>query len=155
LFEEAKEIAGEALSSVIVRALREYVTRHQEKEKGMRDVAIKVGSAGAEREQRFVGAQLGNWTGLSEDKEWYLDAKIYRTQKGNWAIYLVHVCKASMLTNQQEWKQSGDYLVNSKRAELIVAQQPEDLEDKIPKALVTMVHELALREDNAVEVLDI
>ena len=34
LFEEAKEIAGEALSSVIVRAISEFVSRSREMKKG-------------------------------------------------------------------------------------------------------------------------
>ena len=36
LFEEAKDIAGGALSSVIARALREYVSKHQKKTQGMK-----------------------------------------------------------------------------------------------------------------------
>lgn len=155
LFEEAKTIAGEALSSVISRALKEYVARHQEKEKGMKEIALKVGSAGAEREQRFVGSQRGEWQGFSNDKEWWLSAKIYRTQKDNWAIYFVHVCKASLLTNKKQWKESGDYLINSKSSELLVATTPEGLKNKLPVELYKKLKELAEREETPIEYLDI
>ena len=155
LFEEAKNIAGEALSSVISRALKEYVARHQEKAKGMKEIALKVGSSGAEREQRFVGAQVGDWSGFSDDKQWWLSAAIYRTQKNNWAIYFVHVCKASLLTNKKQWKESGDYLINSKSSELLVATTPEGLKNKLPIELFKKLKELAEREETPVEYLDI
>ncbi|MGQ9676148.1 MAG: EXLDI protein [Chloroflexota bacterium] len=155
LFEEAKSIAGEALSSVIARALREYVARHRERERGMAEVSVRVGSGGSEREQRFIGSQIGKWAGVSDDKEWWLEAKIYLTQKGNWAVYLVQVCKASLLTDPKEWKRSGDYLVNARRADLLVAREPKELEGKLPEALRAMLEELAERNERPVEYLDI
>src|SRR5487761_902263 len=88
LFNRAKEIAGEALSSVIARALREYVSRHEEKEKGMKEISVKIGQSNSQREQRFIGQEVGKWSGFSDDKVWLMDAKIYRTQKENWAILL-------------------------------------------------------------------
>jgi EXLDI family protein len=155
LFEEAKNIAGEALSSVISRALREYVSRRQQKDKGMKEVSLKIGSEGTEREQRFVGAQVGEWTGFSDDKEWWLSAKIYRTQKNNWAIYFVHECKASLLMNKTLWKVSGDYLINAKSAELLVTTKPEGIKQKLPKELYKKLQELAERDEKPVEYLDI
>src|SRR5271155_2711155 len=110
LFEHAKEIAGEALSSVIARALREYVSRHDEKEKGMKEISVKVGMDNSQREQRFIGQEVGKWSGFSDDKVWLMDAKIYRTQKGKWAILLHHSTKATLLTNPKAWKKNGDYL---------------------------------------------
>jgi len=155
LFEQAKEIAGEALSSVIVRALREYVARRQDKEKGMKEVSVKVGIAGAEREQRFVGAQIGKWTGFSDDKIWFLKAVIYHTQKDNWAILLETVCKASLLTNKKNWKESGDYLINPKKSELLVDKSPKELREKIPQELYTSLLEFAKQYETPVEYLDI
>src|ERR1700761_2366593 len=90
LFERAKELAGEALSSVIARALREFVARHEEKGKGMKEITVKVGQHDSQREQRFIGQEVGKWSGFSDDNEWWMDAKIYITQKGNWAILLHH-----------------------------------------------------------------
>src|SRR6185312_11227688 len=84
LFEQAKELAGEALSSVIAIALREYVTRHQQRAKGMKEVTLRVGNTNAESEKKFVGSERGNWQGFSDDKVWWMQASIYSTQKGNW-----------------------------------------------------------------------
>src|SRR5579864_5631113 len=104
LFNRAKEIAGEALSSVIARALREYVSRHEEKAKGMKEITVRIGQHNSQREQRFVGQEIGKWSGFSDDKAWLMDAKIYQTQKGNWAILLRHSAKATLLTNPDEWR---------------------------------------------------
>ena len=155
LFEKAKEIAGEALSSVIVRALSEYIIRHQDKENGMKDVSVKVGIDGAEREQRFIGSRIGEWNGFSNDKVWFLKAVIYKTQKENWAVFLETVCKASLLTNKKEWKESGDYLLNPKKSELIIGKSPEELQSKLPKELYVSFMEHAKREENPIEYLDI
>lgn len=155
LFEKAKEIAGEALSSVIVRALSEYVARHQNKEKGMKDVSVKVGVYGAERELRFIGSRIGEWNGFSDDKVWFMKAVIYKTQKENWAIFLETVCKASLLTNKKEWKESGDYLINPKKSELIIGKNPEELQSKLPKELYISFMEHAKHEENPIEYLDI
>ncbi|MBP6882545.1 MAG: EXLDI protein [Candidatus Levybacteria bacterium] len=155
LFESAKEIAGEALSSVIVRALSEYVTRYQNKEKGMKEVSIKVGVDGAEREQRFIGSRIGEWSGFSDDKTWYLSATIFKTQKENWVIALETICKASLLTNKMEWKESGDYLTNPKKTELIVGKSPDELRDKLPEDLYLTFIEHAKHEESPVEYLDI
>jgi EXLDI family protein len=155
LFEKAKEIAGEALSSVIVRALNEYVARHQHKEKGMKEVSVKVGIDGAQREQRFIGSRIGEWNGFSDDKVWFMKAAIYKTQKENWAIFLETICKASLLTNKQEWKAGGDYLINPRKSELIIGKSPEELKKKLPKELYVSYMEHTKHEENPVEYLDI
>lgn len=155
LFEQAKEIAGEALSSVIVRALSEYVSRHQDKQKGMKEVSVKVGVDGAEREQRFVGSLVGKWSGFSDDKVWFLKSIIYRTQKENWAVLLETVCKASLLTNKKEWKESGDYLINPKRSEIIIGKSSKELQSKLPKELYISLTEYTKQYESPVEYLDI
>jgi EXLDI family protein len=155
LFEQAKEIAGGALSSVIARALSEYVAHHTDRKKGMKDVSVKVGIDGAEREQRFVAARIGEWTGFSDDKEWFMRAVIYKTQKENWAVYLETICKASLLTNKKQWKESGDYLLNLKKSELVISQTAEDLKNKVPQEVYISCIEHSKREHNPVEYLDI
>lgn len=155
IFEEAQEIAGEALSSVIARALREFVARSKEKQQGMKEVSIRVETKGSEREQRFIGSQVGEWQGFSDDREWWLRAKVYMTQKGNWAVYVTTVSKASLLTNPKEWKKSGAYLEHRTSSELFVAPTPDGLEGRIPKELLKVVRDLAEREMNSVEYLDI
>ncbi len=155
LFEQAKEIAGETLSTVIVRALREFVSRYQDKQKGMKEISVKVGLHGAQREQKFIGTPLGKWSGFSDDKVWFLKATIYRTQKENWAILLETVCKASLLTNKKEWKESGDYLINPQKSELIVGRSSEELKSKLPKALYISLTEYEKQYESPVEYLDI
>ncbi len=155
LFEQAKTIAGEALSSVIVRALREFIARQEDKQKDMEEIGLKVGVDGAEREQRFIGSRIGKWSGFSDDKIWFLKANIYRTQKENWAVWLGTICKASLLTNKKEWKESGDYLVNSQKSELLVGKSPEELKGKIPQELYSSILEYAKQYETPVEYLDI
>lgn len=155
LFDEAKTIAGEALSSVISRALREYVSRNKEKVNGMKEIHIRVGAQNAEREQRFVGMKAGEWTGFSDDKEWWMSATVYRTQKGNWAVHLVTNCKASLLTNKRVWKASGDYLIDPRHAELFVAKDVTELQKKTPASLYKILTDLAEKDEKPVEYLDI
>ncbi len=155
LFEQAKEIAGEALSSVIVRALSEYVSRNLDKKKGMKEISVKVGKGGLEREQRFIGSWFGDWSGLSDNKVWYQKATIYRTQKENWVVLLETLYKASLLTDSKEWKKSGDYLINPKRCDLIVGKSAEELKDKLPKDLYSTLIDCAKQDENPIEYLDI
>jgi len=155
VYEEAQQIAGEALSSVIARALTEYVARSKEKKAGMKEISIQVGAKGSEREQRFVGEQLGKWDGRSEDKTWLQSAKIYHTSKNNVAVLLTTTSKASLITNPREWKSSGAYLENKATSELIVADMPSQLEGKIPTDLLKTVQELFEKEEKKIEYLNI
>ena len=155
LFEQAKDLAGEALSSVIAIALREYVARHQQKAKHMQEISVLVGSSNAEYEKRFVGTPLGKWQGFSNDKVWWMEGTIYRTQKNNWVVYLVTVCKASLLTNKKEWKESGDYLINPRHAELVVSNTPKDFAKKLPQDLYATLVNTFEKEEKPVEYLDI
>jgi EXLDI family protein len=155
LFEEAKTIAGEALSSVIARALKEYVNRNREKAKGMKEISVKVGSQNSQREQRFIGEKIGTWSGFSDDKVWLMDAKIYQTQKGNWAILLQHSSKATLLTNPHEWSKNAEYLENSAKTELIVGENLSLLKEKLPLALYTTIEDLSKKYEAPVEYLDI
>lgn len=155
LFEEAKEIAGEALSSVISTALREYVSRRQKKTKGMKDISVHVGKADVEREKRFVGYRVGGWKGFSDDKEWWMDASIYCTQKDNWVVYLSTICKASLLTDRKAWKVSGDYLTNYRQSELIIGSDINDFKNKLPQELFETLTVLMEKDEKPVEYLDI
>ena len=152
VFEQAQQIAGEALSSVIARALREYVARHQEKEKGMKEVSVKVGSRNSEREQRFIASRVGNWKGLSEAKDWWLEATVYRTQKANWAVFLEY--KGPAMLTKQSWREAA-YLDDPRHTDLIVANTPQEFQDKLPTALIEYIKNLGEREKNPVDYLDI
>lgn len=155
LFDEAKTIAGEALSSVIARALKEYVGRNREKAKGMKEIILKVGSHNSEREQRFTGQEVGKWSGFSDDKVWLMDAKIFRTQKGNWAILLSHSTKATLLTNPDAWRKNAEYLENTTKSELIVGQNLNQLKEKLPNLLYATLEDIAKKYETPVEYLDI
>ena len=155
LFNRAKDIAGEALSSVIARALREYVSRHEEKGKGMKEITVKVGQLNSLREQRFIGQEIGKWSGLSDDKVWLMDAKIYRTQKDNWAILLRQSAKATLLTNPKAWSKNAEYLEQTKGTELIVGESLNHLKEKLPHALFSTLEDLATSFETPVEYLDI
>jgi EXLDI family protein len=154
LFDRAKELAGEALSSVIARALREFVTRHEEKGKGMKEITVKVGQHDSQREQRFVGQEIGKWSGFSDDDDWWMDAKIYKTQKGNWAILLHHSVKATLLTNPGDWK-ANEYLSHSSKTELIVGESLDAIEKKLPKKHFSALEDLSKKYETPVEYLDI
>jgi len=155
VFEEARTVAGETLSSIIVRALREFLAGQRQKESGMKEITVRIGSRKSDQEQRFYGIKMGDWRGFSNDKEWWMQAQVYHTQKGNWAILLTQVCKASLLTNKKHWKESGDYLLDSHRSDLLVATKPEELQDKIPSDLLRLVSELATRTEQPITFLDI
>ncbi|HSX08677.1 MAG TPA: EXLDI protein [Candidatus Saccharimonadales bacterium] len=154
LFNRAKDIAGEALSSVIARALREYVTRNEEKGKGMKEITVKVGQHDSAREQRFVGQEIGKWSGFSDDKVWWMSAKIYKTQKGNWAILLTHVSKATLLISPTDWK-AKEYLDHTSKTELIVGESLKAIEKKLPQKLFSTLEDLSKKYENPVEYLDI
>ena len=155
LFEEAQSLAGEALSSVISTALSEYVARSKSRLEGMKEISIKVGTKGSEREQRFVGSQIGKWSGLNDDKSLVQSAKIYITNKRNLAVLLTNVSKASLLMNPNEWKKSGAYLENIYSSDLLVAEKVEEFEGKIPAELLKIVIDSSIKEEQSVEYLDI
>ncbi|HEX8932105.1 MAG TPA: EXLDI protein [Patescibacteria group bacterium] len=155
LFEEAKNIAGEALSSVIARALREFVSRQQKKAQGMKEISIMVGKADAEQEKRFIGTQIKTWEGFSDDKIWWMRGVIYKTQKSNWVVHLSTIAKATLLTDKKAWKESGDYLINPGKSEITVGQTTKDFDHKLPHELYLILISLMEKEDKPVEYLDI
>lgn len=155
LFDEAKESAGEALSSVIARALREYVSKHQKKAQGMKEISVKVGSPHSQREQRFIGEEIGEWSGFSDDKVWLMAAKMYLTQKGKWAILLANTSKATLLTNPREWEKNAEYLENAEKTELIVGETITQLKGKLPHSLYATIEDLSKKHEAPIEYLDI
>lgn len=155
LFEEARQIAGESLSSVIVIALREFVNRQKEKEKSMKEINVLVGPKEASREQRFIGTYVGKWQGFDEDKTWMLEAQVYLTQKKNWAVLVKQLTKANLLTNPKEWIKSGAFLVDPTRSDLYVEETPSGFEGKLPAELVAAIYEMEKKTVSPIEFLDI
>ncbi len=155
LFEEARQIAGESLSAVIVRALREFVNRQQEKEKSMKEITVLVGPKEASREQRFIGTYIGKWNGFDEEKTWMLEAQVYLSHKNNWVVLLKQTSKASLLTNPIEWVKSGAFLVDPARSDLFIADTPAGFEGKLPRDLVAAIFEMEKKAVTPIEFLDI
>ena len=154
VFEKAKKIAGEALSSVISHALQEYVARNQAKDRGMQEISIKVGVKKSERELHFVGIQVGEkWTGLSHDNKWRLEATIYLTQKGKWAVYLVTTQNTTFrYPNPWDKLKEGDYFMEAKRADFFVAEKPEEFIGKLPQILIMAIKDIAKNHEKPVVV---
>ena len=154
VYKEAQRIAGEALSSVISRSLREFVDRSKALKGEMREISANVGSKDAMREQVFIGNQIGKWKGFSKDKEFWQTAKIYETQKGNVAVLLTTVCKAEVVTSPQDFKKNAEALKDSS-AELLTVKKPKELKDKVSEDLMKKIEDLLKKEEKKVEYLDI
>jgi EXLDI family protein len=155
LFNEAVEIAGEALSSVIAQALSDYVARAKEMVVGMKEISVKVGSKSSFSEKRFIGSEIGIWQGLSDDNEWLLKARIFLTKKDSIVILLSTVSKASLIKDPKEWKRSGDYLSSDTRSQLFVGKSVKEMQPGLPQALKNKVEDLIDQRVNKVEYLDI
>jgi len=155
LFEEARQLAGESLSAVIVRALREFVSRQKEKEKSMKEITVLVGPKESTREQRFIGMQVGKWNGVDDNRTWMLEAQVYLTQKKNWAVLLTQNSKVSLVTNPIKWITSGEFLVDPTQSELYVADTPAGFEGKLPAELVAAIVEMEKKTVTPSEFLDI
>jgi EXLDI family protein len=155
LFEEARQLAGESLSAVIVRALREFVSRQKEKEKSMKEITVLVGPKESTREQRFIGMQVGKWNGVDDNRTWMLEAQVYLTQKKNWAVLLTQNSKVSLVTNPIKWITSGEFLIDPTQSELYVAETPAGFEGKLPVELVAAIVEMEKKTVTPSEFLDI
>lgn len=154
VYKEAQKIAGDAMSSVISKALREFVDRSKAIKGEMREISVKVGKKDAEKEQVFIGNQVGKWKGFSRDKEYWQTAKIYETQKGNAVILLTTVCKANLVANPKELKKNPDALQDS-YTELLTAKKVKELKDKISDDLLQKAEESLKKEEKKIDFLDI
>jgi EXLDI family protein len=153
IFEQAQKLGNDALSAVIVRAIKEFVARSQKQKDGMSEIKVEVGTDPMMREQRFVGREMAKWQGTSDDKVWWMESKVYKTQKGNWAILLTTVAKAELLLHgARNWM---DWAQDPKQSELIVAVEVNELQAKLPSALYSILKALADKNDQPVEYLDI
>lgn len=140
VFEEAQKLGDDALSAVIVRALKEFVARNSKKGAGMSEIKVRVGSKPVEREQRFMGKEMVRWSGTSDDKVWWMEARVYTTQKGNWAVLLTTVAKTELLLHgARNWM---DWADSPRRSELLVAEKIDELKEKVPANLLATIRNL-------------
>jgi EXLDI family protein len=153
LFAKAQKLGDDALSAVIVRAIKEFVARNQDNDPAMTEITVQVGASGVEREQRFAGRELTKWQGMSDDKVWWMEAVIYKTKKDNWAVWLTTVAKTELLVNgAKNWL---DWADNPRRSELLVAKTVAELQPKLPTALFSVLSGLSDQTENEAEYLDI
>ncbi len=155
VYKEAQRLAGEALSSVVTRSLKEFVDRSKALKGEMREISVNVGPEKAMREQIFIGNQIGKWKGFSKDKEYWQTAKIYETQKGNIAVLLTTVCKSSLLTSPKDWKEKAEHYTEVKSAELLSGKKPKDLSEKLPDDFIKKLENLLKKEEKKIDYLDI
>ena len=155
IFEKAKNIAGEGLSSVISKALKEFVLSHEKNLDNLKEITIKIGSDGAQREQRFVGKELYTWKGFDDNKEWWMEARVYVTKKNNWAIHIAYICRASLLLDKKKWKEEGEYLLKSHYSKLIILSSTNAMPEEIPLELAKKIQELEEKQQQLIEYLDI
>jgi EXLDI family protein len=153
IFEEAQKLGNDALSAVIAIALKEFVSRHQAENSGLEEITVQVGTPW--REQRFVGRELGKWQGMSDDRQWLLEAVVYKTQKDNWAVLLKIVVKAELISDHKldyaDWLAAAE---QTGKTRLIVGPTVESL-DGLPEALTDYIKGLEARDEAPAEYLDI
>ncbi len=155
VFDLAQEMAGEKLSSVIARALKEFVAKKQSLAGGMKEISVQVGTKGVQSEKRFHGRILLKWTGLSEDKKRWLQAKVYKTSKNNIAVEVLDSPHPEFWRQRDFWKYT-DSVEYTPQTELIVFTTIKDPEAvKLPTTLRTLIDQADSRDEAPVEFLDI
>ena len=154
VYKEAQRIAGEALSSVISRSLKEFIDRSKALKGEMREISVNVGPKENTREQRFIGNQIGKWKGFSQAKEYWQTAKIFETQKGNLFVLLTTVCKASVITKTKDLD-NDELSKDESSTEALVVKNPKELEGLVSEELINKIKELLKKEEKKIEYLDI
>jgi EXLDI family protein len=154
VFEQAQNLAGDNLSSVIVRALKEFIVRNEAQTKGFKEITIQVGSKGMQREKRFRGRLIIKWGGPSTDNKKWLQTRVFRTAKNHWAVELTRSPHPDFWRQRDFWKHS-DYYDYTAETELLVFASVEAADKALPTALVKLMHEAEEREVAPVEYLDI
>jgi EXLDI family protein len=160
IFERAQQLAGENLSSVIVRALKEFLTRYESQAKGFKEITVKVGIEGLRSEKRFRGRLVLNWDARSADAKHYLIARVYRTPKENWAVELTTHPWSDSWNDWRSWFDWRSWMTANRTdymsdTQLIVLESLQDAEMQLPPALVELILEAADRVESPVEYLDI
>lgn len=154
VFERAQSLAGDNLSSVIVRALKEFIVRSESQAKGFKDITVQVGSKGMQREKHFRGRLVIKWSGPSSDQKNWLQTRAFRTVKNNWAVELTRSPHPDFWRQRDFWKNS-DYYDYTPETELVVVKDLAEADKQLPNALVKLMSEAQEREGAPVEYLDI
>jgi EXLDI family protein len=86
LFERAQAIAGDNLSSAIVRALRRFIEIEEARQGGLDEITVLVGTAGNLRRKRFLGVRLVRWLQKIPNSKGTQVLSVYRTARGRLAL---------------------------------------------------------------------
>jgi EXLDI family protein len=151
LFDRAQQLAGGNLSQAIAKALKRWVDAAEGLGEGYQDVHVRVG-LGNGRKVRFVAALVGEWrtAGVGD----VMREERYRVYQGRTGKYVLHVERGagySALNSEGKsagwrgWMGVGDvnYTELPKEATLEVLASIDELRDKVPAELFSMVERAA------------
>jgi EXLDI family protein len=153
-FDTAQKLAGENLSAVIVRALSEFITRKEAVGKGMKEMAVQIGSKGLQSEKRFVGRVIAKWKGMDEKTGAWVEAVIYKTKKDNLAIALTRK-GSTELWEPDAWQRPDYWKLAAEGTELIVGEHLDQIRSQLPDGLAHIAEQAINRDEAPVEYLDI
>jgi EXLDI family protein len=153
VFEKAQELAGDTLSSVIVRALREFISRSESRRKGMKEIIVQVGTKGLQQEKRFNGRLAIKWQGAGDNQDWY-SSRVFITVKGKWAVELTKQPNLDIFRQRDFWR-TADYFEYTPDTQLLVFSSPNEAKGSVPSALIKLMQQAQSKDDAPVEYLDI
>ncbi len=153
-FENAQKIAGDNLSSVIVRALKEFIARFEERGQGFKDITVQIGVKGVQSEKHFTGRLIAKWRGLNNVQDAWLEAQVYRTKKDNFAVVLENKGNPK-LWNGWKNRNSPELWQQMPETSLFVFSKLDEVADKLPESLQKVITNAAEQDESPVEFLDI
>jgi EXLDI family protein len=153
IFERAQRLVGDNLSSVIVQSLRALIVREEAQSKGMKEIAIQVGTKGFQQEKRFNGRLVIKWQGAGDNSDWYT-ARVFKTAKAQWAVELTKQPDPNVFRQRDFWR-TADFFAYTPDTQLLVFASPDEAEGKLPSALIKLMKQAQSRDESPVEYLDI
>jgi len=153
VYDRAQKLAGDNLSAVLVRALKEFITRREAQEKGLKEVVIQVGTKGLQQEKRFSGRLLIKWQGAGDHRDWYT-ARVFKTARGQWAVELTKQPNMDVFRQRDFWR-TADYFEYVQDTQLLVFATLDEADEKLPSALLKLMRQAQSRDEAPVEYLDI
>jgi EXLDI family protein len=154
VYDRAQQLAGDNLSSVLVRALKEFITRSEAQAKGLKEIVVQVGTKGLQQEKRFNGRLLIKWQGAGDEKNEWFTARVFKTAKNQWAVEITKQPNMDILRQRDFWR-TADYFDYTPDTKLVIFASLEEAEGKLPSALLKLMHQAQSRDEAPVEYLDI
>jgi EXLDI family protein len=153
VYERAQALAGDNLSSVLVRALKEFISRTEAQAKGLKEVVIQTGIKGLQQEKRFNGRLVIKWQGAGDNNDWYT-SRVFRTAKNQWAVELTKQPNLEIFRQRDFWR-TADYFEYTPDTQLLVLKTLKEAEGVLPSALIKVMHQAQSKDEAPVEYLDI